>query len=296
MEFAPIAMQANRLTHEAHGWHIQYATALSQADTLVDKKPRVLVAIHGFARPLEDMLAWASQWPEPRLFISIHLPHHGESGPTKNPGPDDQAIQPKVLMQIIREIALIEGGREGLFDLIGYSIGGRIALALLAESPESWGRVLLLAPDGLKKSLFYAFTVHTKWGRIFWFWLDRHAESILRGIDRLLDLQIISKHLHAFGHFHLSSHPMRMMVWKGWRTHRACWPSHQKITNSCTHLAGPLDLIFGDRDRIIPPANGHRLKRLMPSVYPVGFHTIPSGHAMMHKETIQSIIQCIFPT
>ena len=80
--------------------------------------------------------------------------------------------------------------------------------------------VVLLAPDGLKQSPFYAITVHTRLGRWAWFWMDRREQWVWKWWDAL-SWGLISKHLHGFIYFHSSSHAMRMMVWKGWRGHRA---------------------------------------------------------------------------
>jgi pimeloyl-ACP methyl ester carboxylesterase len=210
--------------------------------------------------------------------------------------PDDAPLDPATLNQLLVEIAQKEGASAPQYDLIGYSIGGRIGLALFSDSPAMWKRVALLAPDGLKKSPFYQLTVHTALGRILWFAIDRHAAAVLSWSDRLLKWRIISPHLHGFCSFHLSHHAMRMMVWKGWRAHRMCWPKHREIVRALEDWSGQMDLAFGAHDRIIPPTNGKRLQQLTHQNEKVRFHVLPSGHGMLKPEIVQKLIHRIFPT
>lgn len=290
MEFATPNEQGTRAAIEAEGWRIEYA----RWDTAQATSPEapVIIAFHGFARPLEDMRAVHSAWPEAHTFVSVHLPHHGRSGPLPGTGPEDRALEPTTFNRIID--VLLE--REGLAAcpriLLGYSIGGRIALALAEAAPENWGRLVLLAPDGLKKSPFYALTVHTALGRWAWFWMDRHEQRVWNWSDALLKWGLISQHLHGFIYFHSSSHAMRMMVWNGWRGHRACWPRHKAIATALEKVP-QADFVFGEFDKIIPPRNGRRLRRMTQNTPHVQFHSVRSGHNMLKTETMEAIIRTI---
>jgi pimeloyl-ACP methyl ester carboxylesterase len=302
MEFSEESNRVDRKIWSRNGWKIEYSVHFtSTSDDPDGDKPKNLsslntvFAFHGFARPLEDFIPLVALWPKDYAFISVHLPHHGKSGPDLRLLPLDAAIEPKELLHILAEIAKNEGLKSDSFDLIGYSIGGRIALSLIEFAPKKCNRVLLLAPDGLKQSPFYGITVHTRLGKVLWFAIDRHSEAVLKWSDRLLRFKLISPHLQSFIAFHLSSHAMRLMVWNGWRTHRLCWPSHKQIATAFKSAKGPIDLCFGNRDRIIPIKNGLLLKKLTRSLPHINFHNVPTGHGMLRKEALSIIIQRIFP-
>ena len=300
VEFADPSDHAHRKTHTNLGWCLEYAVSEIR-ENREDKKPphtqrRTLFAFHGFARPLEDLLALSQSWPLSGTIISVHLPHHGQSRPIDPSLADDAPLDPATLNLLLVEIAQKEGASAPQYDLIGYSIGGRIGLALFSDSPAMWKRITLLAPDGLKKSPFYQLTVHTSLGRVLWFAIDRHAAVVLRWSDRLLKWRIISPHLHGFCSFHLSHHAMRMMVWKGWRAHRLCWPKHGEIMRALEDWSGQMDLAFGAHDRIIPATNSERLQQLTNQNDKVRFHVVPSGHGMLKPEIVQKLIHRIFPT
>jgi pimeloyl-ACP methyl ester carboxylesterase len=289
MEFASPEIRApERTTHEFKGWRMEYAIPIRRG-------PRALVTFHGFARPLEDMFAFSGEvWPEDRTLIAFHLPHHGCSGPMVM---SDEPMPPSLLLAAITDILRREGLDTDGADIIGYSIGGRVALSMLVEAPLFWGRTLLMAPDGFVKNPFYRITVHTRFGRWAWHWMDRHAARVLAWNDRLHRWGLISKHLHGFGRFHMESHEMRMMVWHGWRAHRALWPDHAAIAAAFRRReeAGVrTDLVFGKKDQIIPASNAQRIQRQTRGLTHLHFHSILSGHGMLRPDIVSEIIRRIF--
>lgn len=295
MEFASDQQRLHRKSHTSNGWCIEYALiAVLGGNENVSQTSRTIFAFHGFARPLEDLSVVADHWPSRGTMISVHLPHHGASRPTDSNLAADAPLHPAALNQLLIEIATKEGLAAPNYDLVGYSIGGRIALALFTDSPDMWSRITLLAPDGLKKSPFYHLTVHSKLGNLIWFGIDRHADLVARCSDLLLKKRIISPHLHSFCAFHISSHSMRMMVWHGWRAHRLCWPTHQKIARRLQSWSGQMDLAFGAHDQIIPAANGQKLQKLTKGNANVHFHLLSAGHGMLTPAMVQKLINRIF--
>ena len=291
MEFAPLHQQVTRKTYSSGPWSLEYAV-LKNSD---DPSGAVTFGLHGFARPLEDLQEVAKHWPHNGCFIAVHLLHHGMSQPDIDKIPEDSAIRPSELNDMLEAIACLEAPDMASRWLFGYSIGGRIALTLLHQSPTHWSGILLMAPDGLKKSPFYRLTVHTKLGRWAWFFIDRNAEKVKRWNDRLLRIGLISKHLHAFSEFHTVNHEMRMMVWNGWRAHRLCWPTHNQL-KAAFQSSCPVDLIFGERDKIIPPSNARKLKARTRNLPHIQFHLVPCGHGMLKEEVLVDAFRRIFPS
>ena len=291
MEFAPLHQQVTRKTYSSGPWTLEYAVLNNSGDPA----GAVTFGFHGFARPLEDLLEVAQHWPHSGCFIAVHLLHHGMSRPDTNQIPEDSAIRPSQLNEMLEAIARLEAPDMAARWLFGYSIGGRIALTLLHQAPTHWTGILLMAPDGLKKSPFYRLTVHTKLGRWAWFFIDRNAEKVKRWNDQLLRLGLISKHLHAFSEFHTVNHEMRMMVWNGWRAHRLCWPTYDQLETACQSSCR-IDLVFGERDKIIPPSNALKLKARTRNLPHIQFHLVPSGHGMLKEEVLIEAFRRIFPS
>jgi pimeloyl-ACP methyl ester carboxylesterase len=307
MEFCPSDRRAPRHVVEIEGWRYEYAVFENEIENEIEiedgieieggdgVRRRTVVALHGFARCVEDWAVVAEAWPEPVRIVAVHLPHHGASGPVDPALPEDAAVTPEALSRALLQVAEQAGAGGSTVDLVGYSIGGRVAFAVLVADPMRWGRVVLLAPDGLRKSPFYDVTVNGRWGGWIWRAIDRRAERVLHISDQLLQLRLISKHLHGFGRFHLETAEMRRMVWLGWRAHRLCWPRVAEIRAALALHPGPVDLVFGDRDRIIPPRNGRTLQRRTAGLGHVHFHTVPSGHVMLKRDVLAAVFARIFP-
>jgi pimeloyl-ACP methyl ester carboxylesterase len=292
VEFKTTQAQTHRKHMDYGLWSIEYAV-LSSAQGSEFPIDSVTFGFHGFARPLEDLLPVAKRWAPTDCFIGVHLLHHGQSQPRSDSIPWDHPISPSEMNKVLEAIAQREAPQAKQRKLFGYSIGGRVALALIHDTPQKWSHTLLMAPDGLKKSPFYRLTVHTRLGRWAWFFIDRNAALIRRLNARLHAVGLLSKHLYAFSEFHIESHEMRMMVWHGWRAHRLCWPTHRALSRAFLE-SNRIDLAFGDRDKIIPASNANRLKRLTRKQPHIHFHSIPSGHGMLREEVLDPTFQRIF--
>ena len=86
---------------------------------------------------------------------------------------------------------------------------------------------------------------------------------------------------------------MRMMVWKGWRGHRACWPRHAAIKAALIKVPN-VAFVFGEYDKIIPVRNANRLRRMTRNQSHVTYNTVRSGHNLLKPETMDEVVRCIF--
>jgi esterase len=98
------------------------------------------VLLHGFLGSGKNLRTLAQRWAErdpSRLFVLPDLTGHGASPPL----PPDAGID--TLAADLRETLLAEG-LSGPVSLVGHSVGGRVALALLRLDPALVGDVVLL--------------------------------------------------------------------------------------------------------------------------------------------------------
>ena len=235
------------------------------------------IALHGFSRPLEDMLSVRPLLDDNTALLMPHLPAHGRSSGHHRP------------LATSDWWAALEGvlKKEGLHfngTLIGYSLGGRVALTCFSLFPSRFTKVTLLAPDGLVKNPGYRFAVDTALGRAWMNQSERQRKTVVRVLNWLRAAHLLPHHIYQFFLFHLDSEEMWAMVIDCWCSLQQFWPppQHRLRAISTSHNA-VIEAHFGERDKVIKPANAKKLK----GICPVHFH--PCGHGLLRTDIIERI-------
>jgi pimeloyl-ACP methyl ester carboxylesterase len=100
-----------------------------------------VVMLHGFGASLLSWADWADALAASHRVIRLDLPGAGLSPPDSTGDYSDARAIALVL-------ALMDEAGVDQADLIGHSMGGRIAWRLAAAHPERVRRLVLIAPDG----------------------------------------------------------------------------------------------------------------------------------------------------
>ncbi len=115
-------------------------------DTGPREGPPVLL-LHGFGSSLHTWDAWAALLEADRRVIRLDLPGFGLTGADPTGDYSD-----------LRAVALLDGLLDQLgvaqADVVGSSMGGRIAWRFAAERPARVRRLVLMAPDGFASAGF----------------------------------------------------------------------------------------------------------------------------------------------
>ena len=258
----------------------------------------LVVAFHGFGRPLDEMANYLPLYPAGTAMLSVGLSHH--NGSTTPQGEEPPVLQPDFFQEALDswvDSLLPAHGENPVRALLGYSLGGRIALTLFERNPVAWSGLMLLAPDGFRKNPMYRFAVETRLGRAAWVWTDRHAIAVRSWIRGLRRMRIIPAHIEHFALHHTEDHAMRTLVARTWKTHRTFWPTRSGTQEAWDGLASrevSVHAVFGSRDAIIP-WSWSKPWRAMANER-VHFLHIPCGHVMRHPDTVELIAQAILAT
>lgn len=93
-----------------------------------DKMPRWLL-LHGFTG---SHLDWLDSWPANRPALALDLPGHGQS-------PDPQGAFRAEIARLLTALP------DSIRSVAGYSLGGRIALALMAAAPWRFQELVIIS-------------------------------------------------------------------------------------------------------------------------------------------------------
>ena len=96
-----------------------------------------LMILHGLFGSSDNWRSIASQLSQERQVISVDLPNHGQSPHTDNVAYQDMADDVAVLIQ--------ELGLKNV-DMLGHSIGGKVAMTIATSYPDKIKSLIISMP------------------------------------------------------------------------------------------------------------------------------------------------------
>lgn len=236
---------------------------------------------------------------EDYTFYAIDLPFHG-----KTEWKEGLLFTFKDLQQIIHEIFeqnsfSARGGSlsdttqtpNGKFSVLGFSLGGRIALSLYQANPGRIQKIVLLAPDGLKVNIWYWFATQTLIGnRIFAFSMKKPGWFL--GFLKLANkLGLVNASVFKFVNYYIGNREARQLLYKRWTTLRKLKPNLIRIKNLIRRYKTPTRLLYGKYDRIILPVRGEKFQKGIEEFCTLT--VIDSGHQVVHENHVKQILPAL---
>lgn len=242
------------------------------------KGDETLVVFHGFGHVKEELEFLNQHLSTKFRVIAVDVPGHGESKLAQN-----QNFVNPISKEQWKEIMVKMLGNENIkvFHLVGYSLGGRMAL-LTAEMMKSNVKSLtLFSPDGLHKSPWYRFGNDTLLGRKL-LKLALNNVRISVWIIRLMNrLHLIPSEKAKFVLYQLEDKQRLSMVSAVWGALRLCWPNLDQVFSERDFQTV---VLFGKKDPIIKPTFRKYLSKFEGERVMV--LTAPLGHRTLKKEGI----------
>ena len=247
--------------------------------------PLPLLAFHGFDRTGHDFAMLRSALGSQCTVHAFDLPYHGHS-----PAPTGEGvITPEEFAAFFVAYAQHIGGVP--MALMGYSLGGRLALSLVERCPELWNQIFLVAPDGLVPQPWYRGMAQYRWGRWVYSKFIDHPGGIHALIAVLYKTRLIGDRMHRFLMGHSDTKQARELLHDVWISFRLIEPELTRVANNLREQELPLHIFVGENDRVIKPAQALRLERLDPEQIHV--QLMPTGHRMLTTELGDAIARAL---
>ncbi|HEY4207443.1 MAG TPA: alpha/beta hydrolase [Puia sp.] len=265
--------------------------------------PRLLFCFHGYGESAASFSFLEEFLGDAFTIIAIDLPYHGQTD--WKDGPLTAATLLAIMDQILADqlppapvggsTVLIppspSAGDPSLMNnwwLMGYSMGGRIALSLLGHAPEKIGRLILLAPDGLVVNPWYWLATQTAPGRQLFKWTMDHPGwffFILRAGNKL---NLVNPSVYKFVSTYVTNNDIRKSLYMRWIGLRLFKPRLRVIKDIIRRRQLPVQLLYGKFDRIILSERGEQFcKGIEPWCE---LTVISAGHQLLKKELIQALL------
>lgn len=242
---------------------------------------RLLLAFHGYGEDAERFRLFEQYLGHEYTIVSFDLPHHGESK-----WDEKKTLSVEGLIELIDTLKL--SFDVGKVSLMGYSIGGRVCLAIIAAVPECIDRVLLMGTDGLKINNFYYFFTRTFLGKWLFLYMLSNPGLCFTAAGWLRRLRLISA-----TQFRLVVHSIQSDVKR--RLLMRVWPCLSSLVYRTATLRAivkrhslPIVIYMGAYDKLLPPMLAERFAEGLSGVRVF----IPQkGHRIFDSENVREIAQ-----
>lgn len=238
--------------------------------------PKAAIAFHGFGGTGRNFEPLAPALADRFTTYALDIFFHGES---TFPGERsaDEPITPEEFTDLIR--AFMDALRIDRAVMMGFSLGGRLALTCVERLPERCAGVWLFAPDGLVRFPWYRAASKWSWGRSIYRRFVNDPGRVHGLMDGARRMHLITDRYHKFLKGHTSDAVRRQLVYDVWLSLRLLEPDLTTVGQNLRAQAITAEIFLGRNDRIILPAWGRNLEREAPEQ--VHIHLLETGHQVV---------------
>lgn len=169
-----------------------------------------MLAFHGFGQRKEDLEELEKALVPAYTLYSFDLFYHGDSqgtGPDRPITKDDWKawLQPFFAKENIHH-----------YSVLGFSMGGRFALATIEAFPENARELLLVAPDGIKPNCWYSLATRPGLPQKIFRRVVYHPDTFRALATWTRTLRLAHPKLIRFAQRQLSSAEKRDLLYRSW--------------------------------------------------------------------------------
>lgn len=138
------------------------------------------------------------------------------------------------------------------FSLMGFSLGGRFALATVEAFADRIDELTLIAPDGITRSPWYRLATGSAAGRTLFRYVLRHLTAFNRIGHALVRAGLLNRTAMRFAETSLATPEQRALVYAVWTQFRRVRPDLDRIATLLNEKPSRVRVIVGVFDRIVP--------------------------------------------
>ena len=202
---------------------------------------------------------WALNWADQAQVVVPYHPNFGESG--NAPGFDDMHDYVMHCLEVFDALKLTQ------FDLVGQSMGGWMAARFASQHPERVRRLVLACPAGLRVPEHPGTDLFTIKPEQLPGYLAADPSIIVARMPKTKDVDFLVQRYREQA-------AIANLVWEH--------PFDRKLGNWLHRLTMPTLILWGAKDRLIPPGQAKAWAKLIPGAK---VKTVPGAGHLMFDET-----------
>jgi pimeloyl-ACP methyl ester carboxylesterase len=240
-----------------------------------------IICLHGYGLNGNSFSFLANDLGEKYTLYCIDFPFHGQTNWNEM-----TAFTPQDAVECI----WIMLGKKQAFDLIAYSMGGRVALELIAYLHQYISTTILIAPDGLHKNKWQWFATQTQLGNSIFKFTMESPTWIFALANIATKFGLLNKSILKFVYHHLENKLERSALYNRWTNMRLFKPNLFACRNIIKKNALPVYIFFGMHDRIILTKRGYRFKK---DCIFIVINELNAGHNLLKEKYAKEIANCL---
>lgn len=246
---------------------------------------KVLLIFHGFGQDHEIAIPIAELLDGQYTIYSFDLPYHGKSTWAE----EEVQLTKEILGEMFSE--WLKQKKISAFSTLGYSMGGKFSLALSALFPEQVEQSILIAPDGLHKSIWYSLATSFPIKSLFKYTID-HPSFFFSLTNFISKTGIAPSKLVQFSVSQMATSKLRKQVFYTWTNFQELYTNKQTLDKLVNTHQIKIRLILGAKDTII---NLKRIRPFVKRIQKINPDILPSGHGRLVQESAPLIKKYLLP-
>tara|TARA_R110002050_G_scaffold109799_1_gene221291 strand:- start:2182 stop:3006 length:825 start_codon:yes stop_codon:yes gene_type:complete len=243
-----------------------------------------LLAFHGFGRHASDFKVFEELFGHKYTIYAINLFHHGNSQYPAN-RIEQNTFTKHEFQEMFR--VFFESKNIEKAAIMGYSLGGKIALMFTEIFPEKVESLWLFAPDGIKKNFWYFVASNTFIGRNVYKYFLENPNLFFSMVNGMHKTKLINDKIKKFAMNNMDEKEKRELVYKVWLTFKDTNPNMRIAIQNINKFNIPVYQFFGKNDKVIKPKLGDWLSSKINQKQ--NFHVLEAGHAILTSRTVRVI-------
>lgn len=253
----------------------------------IGKGNRGIISFNGYEKTAQDFAEnlLETQFPDNFSILCIDLFFHGKTKTPPNRIDKNQISVPE-LHEFIQQIISREQIKQP--HLLGFSMGGKVALSLFSYFPKQYSQIRLLAPEGLKPVWWYGavagfppfravykYYIHKPYWYFFW-------------MDTVRKLGLLSSSAVEFANEKMATPERRQFLYDVWMSIKNITPNFHNL-KQLDDLEDRIRIWIGNKDRVVRPKKAFEFcdkLKLNPKKMVI---ELDAGHSILKPEFLRLI-------
>jgi pimeloyl-ACP methyl ester carboxylesterase len=238
---------------------------------------RVWLAFHGFGQDASVFAEFAQVLPDSKIY-SFDLFFHGQSSWHGSLDCLSYARWEELVQAFLAQHQI------GQFSLLGYSMGGRLALVTYMRLPVRVDELLLVAPDGIRPNAWYRYATRVPaLHGVFRYVTAENPNPFHHAMHWAKKWRLLPKTLLKVAETQMSEPALRARVYRTWMLYRFLEPVPAQIGQLWRLRPIPVRLYTGQDDTVVKPADMRPLVQALPQSQHV---VLPCSHSRLLREVL----------